>query len=248
MVNYTWSVETRFATEDGYPNKIEIDSLKIRSGLQFYPVGPTILRSSIGTARDLQRQGGLCNVVTFMGRSRDSFDANVFMESFGQDALNYDCEYLTWGQVWRTCKGKSLFCRPVSGWKPFAGGVLNEEDMYERLVEEKIPYSTLCLISPAKPIQAEYRFVVAGQNILGYTQYLPEESPTVPLAIHLAVKEFIKWLTPPDDIYVLDVCISENKIKLLEVNCVNTSGWYCMDVPNVCKGVEEFLIKENNLE
>lgn len=239
-----WLIESKFATESGYPNKIELDSLAILSGRQDYPLEQCILRSSIGAMRDVERRCKL-NIKMFPGYKKDSFDCNQFMESFGQDALNYEHVYMTWGQIWKQFNHNSeVFIRPVYGFKTFAGGLLSKERMYDRLIEEKIPYSTLCLVSPAKPIEAEYRLVVAGQNIIGATLYLPDESPKVPQSILSAGREFLTWIDTPDDIYCLDLCVSDGKIKLLEINSFTTSGLYCVNIPEMCEQVEKFLIEK----
>lgn len=241
-MSYNWLIQSKYAVEEGYPNKLELDSLAILSGREKYPASPCIFKGSIGAARDIQRLG-LPNIKLFMGYTKNSFDANVFMESFGQDALNYECMYLTWGQIWRHLKKVKVFVRPVSGFKVFTGGVLSEENMYERLEEIKVPYETLCQVSQTKPIEAEYRLVIAGRDIIGSTRYLPDESPEVPECIFSAAREFLVWLTPPDDIYCLDLCISCGKIKLLEWNAFNTSGLYATDIPKMCEALEKYLLK-----
>lgn len=240
-----WLIESKFATEDGYPSKLELNTLKILSGSEVYPTETCILRSSIGAAKDVNRLG-LFNIKTFLGYEKDSFDANRFMTEFGDLALNKDHCYLTLGQVKKIFKNTdSVFCRPVSGWKKFAAGVLNKEKMYDRLVEEKeiLEDSVLCLVSKAQQLDHEYRIVVAGKEIVGQTEYLPEETSNVPQNVIDFANEVISKVKPPDDIFVLDIALVGNEPRALEWNSFTTSGLYLVDIPIMCSKIEEYLIK-----
>lgn len=242
-----WLVETKFATESGYPNMIDLNSLKLLTDEQKPPQDGGILRSSIGLAKDLLRNKKIPNLVTFMGMSPTSFDANVFMCNFGDLALNKSHVYLTLNQIFSTFKSDDpIFCRPVSGWKTFSGGRLDKDRMYDRLQEDKVDKSTLCLVATAKDFENEYRFVICEKEIIGATKYLPEASPDVPDEVIRYAKEVASKINRPDDIYVLDVAVWKGNPYSLETNSFTTSGLYSMDIPYVCKKVEEFLERESN--
>lgn len=237
-----WLIEEKYATELNYPNIIKYNSLKALT--EELPSKDCIFRGSIGSAHDILRRGKP-NIRTYLGYSKDSFNANKFMESFGELALNKNHTYMTWGQIKRNSE-KSLFCRPVSGWKTFSGGLLNKDNMFDRLIEEKLPDHTLCLIAPPVNITKEYRLIIAEQEIFGVTQYLPEESSVVDENIIKFTKELISKIQEPDLIYCLDIAETENSLFALETGSFTTCGLYAMDMSYLCPKVENYITKIEN--
>lgn len=247
-----WLIESKYTTESGYPNVIELNSLDILTGKQSYPTEPCIFRGSIGSSKDLARKS-LFHIKNFNGYHANSFDANHFMTEFGDMALNYEHAYLTLGQIQREFNSKSgTFCRPVSGWKPLSGGRLDKDNMFERIFEKdslgipKVPLTTLCLVARSRPIEREFRLVVAGNEVIGGSEYMNNEGPEIPSEVLTLAASVLKYMDKPDDVFVLDVGLSNGVPKLIETNAFSTSGLYAANIAEVCERVEKYLLKMEN--
>ncbi len=132
-----------------------------------------------------------------------------------------------------------IFMRPDSGAKTFYGAVypLDELDQELKLMEGyagKPLDEILVVISSPKPIDREWRVVVAHQyGVIAASQYkkndkLDEEegcpSEVVKIAESIAMED---W--QPDKIYTVDICESNGQFHFLEVNSFSCSGLYACD-------------------
>lgn len=133
-----------------------------------------------------------------------------------------------YGQIRQTFSKGEVFIRPNNGWKPFSGHLYDPKEM-EGL---QMPDSTLCLISSAKKILEEYRFVVIEKDIISGSSYMNDE---VRVEENDDVFDFAQTvvhnIVPPDLIYTLDVAITKKGPRIIETNCFNSSGLYAADIP-----------------
>jgi hypothetical protein len=198
----------------------------------------------------------------FMG---PNFDMRVLNERYGDRMLNADAQF---------CEFKDLkfegtkFVRPVHDTKSFTGGLLHGEEI-EAWKERVLPLSndgfvslqpdTPVMFASPKSIEMEARFfVVSGDVITGSTyrtlgrqcMYQVVDS-TNPLFAHLyefAVEVADFW--GPDVGYALDICQSEGELKVVEINCMNSAGFYACDMRAVVKAIEslnEFFVRKKGL-
>lgn len=239
-----WLVETKFATEAGYPNQINLNAMKILSGEEKYPTETCILRSSIGAAKDIIRKG-VPNIKIFFGYEKDSFDAISFCVNF-DNLLNDDFIFLPFGVIKNNFKSGEVFIRPNSGFKTFSGHVLKLEELIKLNIEDNI----LCLISSVKNIIAEYRFIIVGKQVVSGSSYLPDEfivksEEEVYIFAQTVVDNLKKF---PDDMWTLDIAMTNKGFKIIETNSITTSGWYACDIEKTCKSIEEFIENDEDID
>lgn len=185
--------------------------------------------------------------------TNDDFNMRTFHERLKGYCLNDDAEYCTFGEL----EFKGLrFCRPVHDTKTFTGEVLDGAEI-EAWKERVIPlsnngYTSLMPDTPvlhAKPkaIDVEARFfVVDGQVITGSSyrtfgrqkmyQLVETGNPTMRDLLDFA--QFIVNLWQPDVAFVLDVGWSEGEKKAIEINTLNSAGFYACNMRAVVRALE----------
>ncbi|MBI3229018.1 MAG: ATP-grasp domain-containing protein, partial [Burkholderiales bacterium] len=146
---------------------------------------------------------------------------------------------------------EQMFVRPVHDSKYFSGRVFsaNEFRAWQATVCDPTATHGTSLrpdtkIQLSRPVQiyAEYRFwVVQGQLV---TQSLYKRGKQVIYAseVDQRVADFVKlriqeW--EPHQAFVIDACDTADGIKIVEINTLNSSGFYAADVQRLVLALEE---------
>ena len=133
--------------------------------------------------------------------------------------------------------GESAFIRPVENSKLFTGLVVKREDLkkwQERENHSNSPFlNEELMLTSVKKVCQEFRFFVYKKEVVTYSSYSSEGvyndglKPTKEL-LDYADEIINKYELPLA--YVLDIAIAEGSFKIVELNCINTSGLYSADV------------------
>ena len=181
--------------------------------------------------------------------ANDNFDQRIWSAAYGDNMLNSDFEVHTFGSIPKF-EG-TRFIRPIHDMKVFSGMVIHGEEMENwQAAIQRISdgYSTLTAetpvsVSSTKELAMEWRFfVVAGSVVAGsrYRQYGltdiraigPETSPW-----QFAQKMVDLW--SPADAFVIDiVSLMNHDLKVIEINCINSAGFYAVDMRAVVEAIE----------
>jgi hypothetical protein len=104
--------------------------------------------------------------------------------------------------------------------------------------------TALILVARAKKLKREWRLIVAKGNVIAGSQYrnadAREELPQCPdevLRFAAAMLEDVAWRPAP--MFIMDICDSEDGLRLLELNSFGCSGHYLADVPTVVETASE---------
>lgn len=94
--------------------------------------------------------------------------------------------------------------------------------------------SGFVLISTTKKIYEETRLLIGDSEILGASRYRVNGrfAPDVdvrPQCIEFVNKILRETQWRPDDLFCLDVSLTDDGFKIIEVNSFSCSGWYAMD-------------------
>lgn len=149
-------------------------------------------------------------------------------------------------------KDDKLFMRPNSGLKPFTAQVFNlglqNDESYLftkdwRWVEEFTDPDTLIVIAGPKTIQAEYRFVIAGTEVVTGCQYMPEivvgwTQKARDLAAEVA-KEY-----QPDPMFIVDICFDGEKYWLMEIGAFSVAGLYACKMEDIVSAAVKIAEEE----
>lgn len=163
----------------------------------------------------------------------------VQREHWGEHMLNFSS---------KVCEFKDIvfediaFLRPINDSKTFAGKVFDWKEFSEwqdLICTKGVDYG--CSLTPQDLIQvsepheiyAEYRYWVVNGEIVTRSLYKRGRtvfySPDVDERFDLFVKDRIgEWL--PDKAFVIDVCDTPDGIKIVEINTINSAGFYAADM------------------
>ncbi len=177
----------------------------------------------------------------------DQFTQSAMVAGLGGACLNADMEIVPFGDIRRP--SGTIFIRPVNDLKVFSGTVMDGDDFaewQERVVALEGATLTAdepCVIAPVKTIYAEWRFFVVGNAIVTGSQYklgrhLVKQRVRDGLAWDFAQEMIAKWR--PHDVFVVDIADTPDGLKVIEVNCANSAGFYDCDTSRLVQAIAAF--------
>lgn len=201
---------------------------QLRATFPFVLIGSTTLNRNALKSRKY-RHGVFFN---------NNFKPSLYAYGYSTDYLNFDMDIYKIKDIPNDfCHPEDeIFIRSNDDSKEISGGTV----LFKELLDIKNntethwtggdlfgPNSEIC-ISPVQNVLAEYRFIVMEGKIAGCSRYRPSIHYAVPDDVkQFAQKMIAKW--QPHDIFVLDICETNDGLKVVECNCVNGSGWYDAD-------------------
>lgn len=141
------------------------------------------------------------------------------------------------------------FIRPIDDSKYFAGTVFDPDEFHEwqhricTLCEDygnSLTGETLVQVCSPKKIYAEYRYWIIDRKVATRCRYKLGDrviySPQVDIRIDDFVDSINHW--HPHDAYVLDVCETPDGFKIVEINSINSAGFYAANVTEIVMKLE----------
>lgn len=197
----------------------------------------------------------------------DRTRASVYMSNLPLDwFLNWSGTFMTWAMFkwrldnlpsslpWNEMTGK-LFIRPDTGFKTFAGTVLNcNKDLALdiKTIEENssVTGETMIMVRTAVELDGEFRFVIADGKVVAASEYrwdgkldIRRDWPPECEAMAQKVAEH-PWQV--DIAYTCDVALLDGDVKLVELNGFSCAGMYACDMEKVVRAVSAAAVKEFN--
>ena len=178
----------------------------------------------------------------------DNFDHRAWAAAYGTELLNNDAEVCMFKDV--NPSYSPFFIRPAADRKTFTGEVIDKAnfDLWLKQTEgatdgySTLRPETLVITAPPKAIHREWRFfVVNGKVITGSLYKLGSRVIHLP-ALHdedaalYAQKMVDVW--QPDIAFVIDVALTDNDFKVIEINCLNSAGFYKSNVNLIVEALE----------
>lgn len=193
------------------------------------------------------------------GAFLDNLDFTIQRKHWGDLMLNYDADIMAFDSV--PFQREPFFMRPVHDTKAFTGVVMdwgyyeNWRDGLIRMPETADPVndplginvltrSTPVMVCSKKEIYSETRFwIVDGKPVTwsGYKKgtlkmYTAPEELVNTFLVDFAADVANIW--SPNEAYVLDVAHTEDGAKIVEVNNLNSAGWYKGDLQKLVHSLE----------
>ena len=177
----------------------------------------------------------------------EPFDFTIQREHWGNHMLNFDSTVRSFKDI--AFEG-SAFLRPIHDSKVFAGGVFDSENFEEwkhKVCDLKEDYGsslnadTLVQMTRVKRIFSEHRFWVIKGNIVTSSTYKVGYRVNYEPLIDERFTDFVierikEW--QPLDAFVIDVCECEDGLKVVEINTLNSSGFYAANIPKLVESLE----------
>ena len=152
---------------------------------------------------------------------------------------------------------EEMFLRPIHDSKVFAGGVFNRQDFmdwWRKVVVLEFDYGntltkdTIIQVVPLKKIFSEHRFwVIKGRVATSSTYKIGRTVMYQSLAADSMFQKFAEeriaeW--QPDEAFVIDICDTEDGLKIVEINTINSCGFYAADIQKLVMAFQEAFSKE----
>lgn len=181
----------------------------------------------------------------------EPFDFEVQKAHWGEHMLNYHAVVSTFENANFSPDDEYKFIRPVLDSKSFAGKVFDRHEFYDwkrKIVVLEEDYGdnvckdTVIQLCPLRKIYSEHRFwIVKGEIVTSSTYkigWTVHYQPVNDDRFAQYVKERIaEW--QPLDAFVIDVCDTDQGIKIVEINTLNSSGFYAGDMQRLVLALED---------
>ncbi len=145
-------------------------------------------------------------------------------------------------------KDQFFFVRPNSPLKPFSGRLVAIENLSLKALDHGFYYDDTSLeviVSPPKSIRAEWRYIVVGGKVVTGSGYIAETRTAVAVDPKgdqwQYAQYFANKIEPPEDVYIMDVCLVDNEMKLLELNPFSGADLYACDRDIIVKSITEIV-------
>ncbi len=177
----------------------------------------------------------------------ENFDFSRWRENYGAHLLNVDSQVCRFDEV--EIGETPMFLRPCEDTKAFTGKVFDQEEFDEwrnDVLALKTGYTslkpdTLVSCAPPKTIYREYRFFVVDGKLV--TQSLYKSGTRIchdPLVDDdvIAFARAMVDLWQPARAFVIDVALTPDGFRVIEINNLNSAGFYACDVMKIVAALE----------
>lgn len=227
------------------PFSREITSTEPLTGTKYIPYGSTLLTN---LDYELKWEGLYFDLAKFNYEAAASNRDDMMNAQFIKP-LNVTIEFLHTrpdNELW--------FIRPSEDLKQFSGQIIEAKECREWLKDAmecdmsgtyKMEPETMIVLAEPQTIQAEWRWFVVGGEIVDGSMYrangrLIKNHETETGVIKEAQKFADKWV--PSPCCVMDTALVDDKIKVIEFNCINSSGFYNHNVSKIFSALYDYSI------
>ncbi|WP_419489046.1 ATP-grasp domain-containing protein [Chryseobacterium bernardetii] len=159
----------------------------------------------------------------------------IYAQYYGENLLNHTVsvhpisEELSWKE------DEKKFIKPYNEAKIFTGQVFTESEwkdfVFERLENQtnRITADSLIQVSEAKRTIKEARLWIVGGQIVDSGYYRLNENAPFEENVSRDGLDFAKEMIQLFDLekaFVMDICLTDEGWKIVEINCINSSGFY----------------------
>lgn len=170
---------------------------------------------------------------------------NTWKEHWGTHLLNHDSEVCKFSDI----KFDGIkFIRPIHDLKTFSGEVIDSNDFGE-WQEKVLQYDdglvnseTLCAVAIPKVIHQEFRFFVLDGKVLTGSRYKLGDRVTSSGNVDQYITDYAQarvdeW--QPDRGFVIDIALTDDGCKVIEINNLNSAGFYECDLSKIIQSIDE---------
>lgn len=179
----------------------------------------------------------------------EPFHFDVQLEHWGDHMLNHAAVITRFEDARFT--EDEMFIRPIEDSKVFAGQVMDREDFrswQKQVCVLKLDFGsslnndTLVQVCPLRKIYSEHRFwVVKGKVVTSSTYkqgsrivYIPNPDGVYQ---QFAEQRIAEW--QPHDAFVIDIADTSDGLKVVEINTLNSCGFYACDMQQLVMALED---------
>tara|TARA_B100000745_G_scaffold297916_2_gene245616 strand:- start:508 stop:1311 length:804 start_codon:yes stop_codon:yes gene_type:complete len=222
------------------------DTLVDEDTIEIDDTKPIIISGAVSLGRVARRRGWKPGCFT-----EKDFEFEIWRDGYGKhNCLNGLATVCTIGDAPQI--KSEMFVRPLADNKAFNGEVMSVEQ-YQSWIGwytnvpptdefQLLHKNTPILVSNPTNIYSEYRFFVVAGSIITASQYKLGQRVVYSSDVDNEAYEFVEKMIgryTPAIAYVLDIAKTANGCKIIEVNSINSSGFYAADVQKIIMAIEE---------
>lgn len=167
----------------------------------------------------------------------DNHDIEVYGKEYGENMLNHDGYIINFGDKLPETLPYVFFARPTKDSKVFSGQCFTPDtwnnwvkETEDSNVKQRLTMETRILVAPFKDIQQEIRCWIVDGKVVTMSQYkigarVVLQNQDNNEEAFIFANKMIKMYCPARA-FVLDICLVNNDYKIVEINCINCSGFY----------------------
>lgn len=193
----------------------------------------------------------------------DNFEFTKWVDGFGNNnLLNGDSIVSKIKDIESESINEPMFIRPTEDTKSFSGTIMTEKELRKWkdsiVALDDVKFSplnkdTTIMISKVKHIYSEYRFFVVdgeivtgsvykvGYRIVSHINNLNEILGPDEEIISTTQKMIDKW--QPARAFVIDMAKTPEGTKIIEINNINSAGFYSSDTCKIVDSIEKMVKK-----
>lgn len=179
----------------------------------------------------------------------DNHDLEVYGKYYGDNMLNADGTVLDFGTPLPPDYPPFFFARPTKDTKVFSGQMFSRDgweewakDLRDSNLSQSLNKETKILIAPLKTTQQEIRCWIVDGKLVTASQYkIGNRVNYLNMDNNQEVAIFAKQMCKlycPAKAFVLDICLYQDEYKVVEINCINCSGFYDGDMSKLIQSLE----------
>lgn len=185
----------------------------------------------------------------------ENHDFEVYAPKYGmENMLNSDGKVMKFTDL-LPIDDEVFFARLTKDSKYFGGAIYSRESWNEHVntynenkMTETILNESNILVSSLKDIQQEVRCWVVGGKVITASRYklgsqvIYQNYDDELFFIDFAQRMVDKY--QPAEAFVLDICLVDDELKVIEVNCINCAGFYHCNMYKLINALENHFSKE----
>lgn len=165
----------------------------------------------------------------------ENFNYVQWKKHYGNYLLNVDGIVSKFKDV--SCDLPQFFIRPCEDFSEWQENTLNMDSV------STLNGDTLVVVAEPKNIYKEYRFFIVDKKIATCSSYRMGYNLNTKLPVELDAIYFVNDMIKiwcPHDVFVMDVAMTEEGYKIIEINCANGAGFYNCDVSKLVQTINDF--------
>jgi hypothetical protein len=187
----------------------------------------------------------------------ESLDCSTYFAYFGKYLLNQHYAIMPGVEAIRQGDwlfsvfggGEEVFARPTGCHKLFVGRCIQRESFASALAPSRYDPATQVVIAAPREIGREWRVVVIGDSVIAASRYAEDGAKSVVAGCPDEVRDFVAGMLKavswrPDPIFMMDVCESDGRLWLVELNGFSCSWLYECDLPKVVGRASELAVRQ----
>lgn len=208
---------------------------------------PVIPYGSTSLIKMLSRSIALNDGLFF---NQKNLKTSTWVAKLGERMLNDEACVIPLYAAAKLKTPETWFMKPDDDLKDFTGSIVDAagiEKFYKEVASGGFMFDETIQVVLSKPknLGWEWRLFMVKNEVISGSSYrlkdmLNQTKPVPDRVVQFAQETAAIWR--PDDVYVMDVCETDDGLKIVEFNCFNASGFYRCDVEKVVDRVSQHVL------